>query len=191
MLSSILAGAAIALGASAFLVTDIPFIFSFGIAVIAILNLNLLTGYVPYSFYKKSFSIKDFSKILIGNFIGVLIIALLILNAPIGSKIYTSAYLLMMNKINFFSTLNILSSSILTGIIIGIGIIYYKSANNLVGLLFLLFCITIFVTLGFEHIIANMFYLCLIGQINIKIILMSLIGNFIGGSLTGIIIDKI
>ena len=74
-------------------------------------------------------------------------------------------------------------SSIFCGMMIYIGVEYYKRHSSFLGILF---AIPIFVICGFDHAVADTFYYSIVGQYDIKdLILLAIvvIGNIIGSNL--------
>lgn len=192
MKKPIFGGMCIAIGAATFLVSGIPLLFTLGIFLVAAFGLGLITGYVPYSKFKKKLQVKQVMIILIGNLIGAAATGFLIRYTPIHNKIITKATEIVAIKASL-SPWAIIASGVVTGILIGCAVIIYnESEDEIIGWFGLLFCTVAFVYLGTEHVVANAFYLALspVDLCSIlKIIVYSTIGNFVGGWVLGGSID--
>lgn len=196
-LKSILAGLMIALGATAYLVVKNHyigmFLFTIGLFTIYTLEFNLYTGKVGYLLQDK-----DPLKLLIiwlGNLVGTYITGKLM----IATRLSTTTVLLEAAK--SCSSVK-LSDNYLSIFILGIfcGLLMYIAAecfkrtqntpNSVGGYVGLFLCVMLFLSLGFEHSIANMFYFTVAGVWSAKtfiaLIVVSL-GNAVGGLIINVI----
>ena len=188
--NSILGGIVIGLGAMFYVITGEPYAFTLGILGIVSLGFPLITGYVPLSTYKQELDLKTLLCTLIGNLIGAGIAGTWLVSIPKGQVIAEKIHTILENKLSL-NWMQMLNSSMITGILIGLGVIAYnKQKGSLLGLLMLLMCIMAFVALGTDHVVANAFYAIADGAVDIKsalkMILYSGLGNLIGGIFIGL-----
>lgn len=196
-LKSIMAGLMIALGATAYL--SVPnhyigmFLFTIGLYTIYTLEFNLYTGKIGYFLEDK-----DLIKIILiwlGNLIGTYITAKLMVATRLVS---TSEFLIAAKSCADTK----LSDGYLSIFILGIfcGLLMFIAAecfkrtqntpNSIGGYVGLFLCVMLFLSLGFEHSIANMFYFTVadVWSFNtlIALIIVSL-GNAVGGLLINVV----
>jgi formate/nitrite transporter FocA (FNT family) len=113
--------------------------------------------------------------IIIGNFIGCLIVGLSM--HSVAAENVASA------KLAAFDPFVTLMKGVFCGMLMFIAADSYKRGK---GLIPTFFCVPVFILGGFEHSIADMFYFCAAGAFNIDslvFILVVIIGNAIGGVL--------
>ena len=187
---SLLAGIFIGLGGTAFLISNNPFMFTIGIFLVFNFNALLITGYIPLSTYKNKLSIKDVLQIGLGNLIGAYCFGVLINYSRIINNIEPIADNLIKTKCND-NLISIFIMSILCAVLIGYGVIGASKNNRYISKMFaLLFPTYIFVVCGFEHMVANMFYISISTNSlisSISFLGASIIGNIVGGILIGLI----
>lgn len=189
MKNKILGGIAIGLGAMFFLTTGEALTFTLGIIIIVSLGLPLFTGYIPLQEYLNTLSLKEGIFILIGNLIGAFGTGLIVETLPKGAQMVSKANTVISNK-GMLSAEEMVISGVITGILIGIGVIAYnKRQGDLLGLVALLASITAFVALGTDHVVANAFYMGIVKCGGTQLIVLSGIGNLIGGYIAGKLID--
>ncbi len=85
-------------------------------------------------------------------------------------------------KLNM-SLLSLFISSVFCGIMIYLGVEYYKKHSSLLGIIF---AIPIFVICGFDHAVADIFYYGVAGQYNVAdllLILIVVVGNIVGSNI--------
>lgn len=147
-------------------------LFSIGLAVICVRQYHLYTGKIGYiENYKQ---ILYMLLIILGNLIGVFLVSLTTLGTP--------AEVIVMNKLANPLWL-VLLKAIGCGFLMYLAVDIYKTKQSLVGVLC---CIPAFILAGFEHSIADMFFVCVSGVFNLEIvifIIVVLIGNAIGSLL--------
>lgn len=178
---SILAGAMIALGAAgssvaAHTITDVGLarltagvVFPVGLMMVILMGAELFTGdcLMAMSVSDGKQSIKDLVRVLvgvyIGNFIGAVILALLVFGS--GQLNYSGGMLgaytikVAMGKVNLTFVQGI-TSGILCNILVCAAVLMAVCAKDITGkLLTAFFVIMLFVTSGFEHCVANMYYI--------------------------------
>ena len=176
-IKSILAGVMISIGGSVFLSCESRYIgaffFSVGLVAVVMLGLNLSTGRIGYVFDNdKDFSI-DTALSVLGNLAGCFIVGLM--QAPTGLVANVVESKLAKGDLEVFA------DAILCGILIFVCVEIYKKKNTALGILL---CIPTFILCGFEHSIADMFYV-----INARVftldsaifILIVVLGNAVGG----------
>ena len=177
ILKSVLAGMLIALCGLMNIIIDnkyvAAFLFSFGLLTILIRQYNLYTGKV-HLLLNKEIHFIEILMVLLGNFIGCLIIGILVrFCTNINSD------LIWANKLNH-SYVEIIFFSILCGILMYLAVSGWK--NNKEALLVVM-PIMIFILTGADHSIANIFYMSVASKINFNIIVyivINIIGNAIG-----------
>lgn len=204
LLMSIMAGLYIALGAQGFMVTyDNIFIrasvFPVGLMLVVIVGGELFTGncLMTFSFIQKKISFKSYANTLIqvffGNFIGALIIVFLLYFGGVYKNPILAETIVKIAKAKVaLSFTEALSKGILCNILVSLGVWFALTAKDTTGkLLGCWFPVMLFVLCGYEHCVANMFYLPLakildssitIGQIFNNLLPVT-IGNFIGGGI--------
>ncbi len=170
LIKSFLAGIMISIGATAYLAVEdkilATFLFTFGLFSIYSLGFYLYTGKAGY--ITKLKDIRDIVLVWIGNLLGTLVASWLILQTRIDNSYH------IVEHAQYYSTVklgdNNLSSFILAffcGIMMFIAVENYKATktknNNIGGYIGLFLCVILFLILGFEHSIANMFYFSIAG----------------------------
>ena len=171
--------------------------FSFGLILVVLMKSELFTGnmllFIPLFNKKVLFKnvLKNLFIVYVSNFIGAIVFSLLIFNSyKFDNALLDSFTNIALNKINIdFYRLVILG--ILCNIMVCIAVFLASTSKEIISKIFVIIIpVFIFVALGFEHSVANMFYLT-IGKliessISIKDILISnllpvTIGNIVGG----------
>ena len=197
-LKAILAGIMIAIGGMAYLGIENHYVgamlFTIGLFTIYTLDLYLYTGKIGFLLEDK-----DILKIVViwfGNLVGAVTTAGLVLTTrmvettPIidGAKHYAEV------KLGDSSYISIFVMGIFCGIMMYLAAISFKKTqntqNSIGGYVGLFLCVMIFLLLGFEHSIANMFYFTIAGAWSIKAIVALLVvtlGNAVGGLLFNVI----
>lgn len=210
ILKAIFAGVYLSLAAYASIIvgTDLPLglsklltgiIFSTGLILIVLTDCYLFTGQMLLiTQLKKYVGINGFTirqilslwtKIFLYNFIGCLIVVLLLPVVNIDSLIEFKT------SLTFWQ---IVKSGILCNILVCSAVYLAKRADSVVGKIFsVMVPITIFVIAGYEHCVANMFYflsgICKYEFENYSTLLYLIpatIGNVIGGCLFALSIQK-
>jgi formate/nitrite transporter FocA (FNT family) len=186
---SVMAGIAIAMGATIYVLCSNKivgaFMFSIGILLVMEFKLLLFTGYVPTQ--RSGQKITDYlinsTLIFFGNLLGAGIVAGLLALTRLRETIYNTTVAICEVKVND----NLLSTFILSifcGFIIA-GII--KASNLKKSVLYVAMMIATFILCGFDHIVANAFYfsasLTLFTWSGLLFMLVCMLGNFVGGLL--------
>ena len=180
-------------------------IFPMGLILVILLKTELFTGnsLLIIPLVNKKISIKslilNWIIVYIGNFIGSLILSLLVYKSgSLTNEMLVSAFINIANKKISYSFINLLILGSLCNILVCTAVFLGVTSKNIIEKIFVIFIpIFLFVILGFEHSVANMFYLSiasLLGKLNfIKLITINLLpvtlGNIIGGILIGLIFN--
>ena len=205
MLMSIMAGLYISLGAQGFMVTyDNIFIraavFPVGLMLIVLVGGELYTGncLMTFALMQKKIKcygyIKSLAQVFLGNLIGALIVVGLLYFGGIYNNIALSETIIKIAHSKLSLTfMQALNKGILCNILVSLGVWFATTAKDTTGkLLGCWFPVMLFVLTGYEHVVANMFYLPMaaifdhsitISQIILKNFLPVAIGNFIGGGI--------
>lgn len=179
-LKSVYAGFMIGVGGIVYLSVENKVIgsllFSFGLLTIVTQGFYLYTGKV--GFVKKCSELFDMLVVIIGNYIGTLIAALLANAANLNIDSTGLADKKLGNSI-----WNIFLLSVFCGVMMYLAIDNYNKSRNL---LFVIAPVMIFILSGFEHSIANMFYFHLAGSYTLQTsgyLLVMLAGNGVGAKI--------
>lgn len=197
-LKAILAGMMIAIGASAYLGIENHYIgaalFTIGLFTIYTLDFYLYTGKVGYLLEDK-----DVLKLVIiwlGNFVGVVTIAFLVLQTRMTytTSILENAVHYAEVKLGDASYVSLFVLGIFCGIMMFLAAVSFKTTQNTTnsvgGYIGLFLCVMIFMLLGFEHSIANMFYFTVASAWSfhaVVAILVVTLGNAVGGLLINVV----
>ena len=161
LIRGIFAGLMIGIGGTIYLSLDNKiigsFLFSIGLLMICMYNMNLYTGKIGYIVVNKKSYLIELLLTLIGNFIGTYILALAMLNSRFSS-ISDKAKVICDMKLND-NLISILILSCLCGVLMYIAVNNYKKHSTSIGKYMGIFmCVMVFILSGFEHSVANMFY---------------------------------
>lgn len=175
-ISSLLAGLCISIGGTAFLSVGGGLIgailFSIGLLLVIEMGHNLYTGKVCFA---QIANIPNMILILVGNILSCIIVGSLV--AMIRPSVIGFAEEICRNKLS-----EPWWAVIILGMFCNI-LIYYAVANK--KPVITVFCVTAFITCGFEHSIANTYYMTVSGLLGslrgILYILLNIVGNTIGG----------
>ncbi len=154
LIRGIFAGLMIGIGGTIYLSLDNKivgsFLFSIGLLMICMYNMNLYTGKIGYVVINKKNYLIELLCTLIGNFIGTYILALGMLNSRFSS-IGDKAKVICDMKLND-NLLSILILSCLCGVLMYIAVNNYKKHSTSVGKYMGIFiCGMVFILSGFEH----------------------------------------
>ncbi len=192
LISAILAGIMIGIGGMVYLALDTQgskiagaILFSVGLFTIIIFKLHLFTGKVGYlplpgeSVLEKTISI---AVTLVGNFIGTFIMG----SAFAGRLITTTNVLEMVDAKLMLSIPDAFLLAIPCGILMFVAVEGCKKAEaDSIKAVIVIFCVSVFILSGFEHSIADMFYIAAVKAINFKtlaFIFVIVLGNTVGGA---------
>ncbi|CCZ59818.1 putative membrane protein [Clostridium sp. CAG:710] len=197
LFKGIYAGMMIGIGGTVYLSVSNSIIgaifFSVGLLTICIYKMNLYTGMIGYIIENKLNYIVTLLLTLIGNFIGTMITSLLVLNTRIAN-LSVRAKEISSIKIND-NYLSIFILSIFCGMLMYIAVnTFKKGKDSIVRYLAIFICVIVFILSGFEHCIANMYYISLAKLWSLKAVLSMLImilGNSVGSIFIAIFNNKI
>ena len=159
LVRSILAGMMIGIGGCVFIGCSLPkygvpwvgaILFAVGLCTIFIFGFDLYTGKVGYAVNKKADYIPYLLIVILGNFIGAMILGFI---APTNLAEFSAT--LFSGKLTDVDYLQVFFKGILCGILMFIAADYYKNEKKFLGALI---CVPTFILAGFEHSIADMFY---------------------------------
>ena len=196
--SGILAGASIAIGGTVFLALDNKVLgavfFCAGLFTVCTFGFSLFTGKVCYVFEnEKSYAI-GLIPMWLGNLVGSLIIGGLVLISRLGPALSAKAAGICETKLGD-SYVSIFALAILCDIMIFIAVDGYKNNPHEIGkYLSIIFGITVFIICGFEHCVANMYYITVAkawGGKAIAFLIVNTIGNAAGGVLVPLVRSKL
>ena len=184
-LRAILAGIAIGLGGCIFMgmVTSEykwvgAILFSIGLFTVFTFRLDLYTGKVGYAVENKPSYLVDLVVIILGNFVGALIIGQMIPMPEAAEVLIVDAKL--GGDIDWW---RVFCKGVFCGMLMFIAADYYKTQKKYLATFV---CVPVFILAGFEHSIADMFYFCASGTFTLDaflFILMVIVGNAVGGIL--------
>ncbi len=184
-----MAGLVITLGASAYLLLESKMagalMFVVGLFAICSFGWNLFTGKVCYSIGKGPKYIGFLAVVWLSNFAGAAAGGLLIRLTRL-TGVVARAQELCMTKLGD-GLLSVFVLAIFCNVLIYIAVEGYRSIPYELGkYIAIFFGVTVFVLCGFEHCIANMFYLTVSGMWSgqaVIFILVNTLGNVVGGLL--------
>ena len=184
----ILAGLSIGLGGTVFLSLDNKIVgsllFTVGLFTICTQGFNLFTGKVCYVFERDKSYALDLPFIWVGNLLGCLCFAGLLLCTRVAPALTEKAAGIAATKLND-NPLSIFLLAIFCNMLIFIAVDGFNNGKHELGkYLALFFGIMVFILCGFEHCVANMFYFTVAkawsGKAILYLILMTA-GNAVGG----------
>lgn len=184
---SVLAGICISIGGCVFLSLDNKvlgaFFFTAGLFTICSFGFNLFTGKVCYVFENDGKYAVNIILIWLGNLVGTWLSAMLFGATRIAGM---SEKAQAMCQVKFDdSLLSIFILAIFCNMLIFIAVDGYKNIQYEAGkYLALFFGVMVFILCGFEHCVANMFYISMAGMWSVKafvFILVNTAGNAVGG----------
>ena len=196
LIKSIFAGIMIGIAGTVYLRVDNnivgAFLFSIGLLVICMYGMNLYTGKIGYVLINKLNYIYELLITILGNFIGTFLVARLVLLTRFKS-VSDKAVDLVNLKLND-NLLSIFILAMLCGILMYIAVNNYKKINNEIGKYSCIFmCVMVFILSGFEHSIANMYYISVANLLSLKsllYILIMILGNSVGSILIALYYNR-
>ncbi len=205
LIMSIMAGLYISLGAQGFMVTyENLFIraavFPVGLMLIVLVGGELFTGncLMTFAYLQKKISLKSYLssllQVLAGNQIGALAVVVLLYFGGVYNNPSLSETVVKIANIKLSLTfMQALSKGILCNVLVSLGVWFATTAKDTTGkLLGCWFPVMLFVLCGYEHVVANMFYLPMamiydhtldLSRIILNNFIPVAIGNFIGGGI--------
>lgn len=196
LIKSIFAGIMIGIAGTVYLRVDNNIVgallFSIGLLVICMYGMNLYTGKIGYVLINKLNYIYELLITILGNFIGTFLVARLVLLTRFKS-VSDKAVDLVNLKLND-NLLSIFILAVLCGILMYIAVNNYKKINNEIGKYSCIFmCVMVFILSGFEHSIANMYYISVANLLSLKsllYILIMILGNSVGSILIALYYNR-
>lgn len=196
LIKSIFAGIMIGIAGTVYLRVDNnivgAFLFSIGLLVICMYGMNLYTGKIGYILINKLNYIYELLITILGNFIGTFLVARLVLLTRFKS-VSDKAVDLVNLKLND-NLFSIFILAMLCGILMYIAVNNYKKINNEIGKYSCIFmCVMVFILSGFEHSIANMYYISVANLLSLKsllYILIMILGNSVGSILIALYYNR-
>lgn len=190
LVKSVFAGGMISLGGWLYLRTGDKvlgaFLFSIGLILIVNFGFNLYTGKICYLFDNLTKKEKELPYwllliiILVGNYLGCLALGLIFK----GVFPEISMDILVHSKLDQ-TWYEVIVRAIFCGLLINFAVEgFNKITNNFGKYVVLVLCVAGFIIAGFEHCIADMFYLCYAGEFSLAsfgFLGLVVVGNTIGG----------
>ncbi len=205
LIMSIMAGLYISLGAQGFMVEygDVflrAAVFPVGLMLIVLVGGELFTGncLMTFALLQKKIKLSNYMssllQVFVGNLIGSLIaVALLYVGGLYNNPTLSENIVKIANAKMSLTFAQALTKGILCNILVALGVWFATTAKDTTGkLLGCWFPVMLFVLCGYEHVVANMFFLPMaaifdnslnIYDIVIKNFIPVAIGNFIGGGI--------
>lgn len=198
-LTAILAGFLIGIGGMIYLSVDNKIVgsalFSIGLFVVLTYNLSLFTGKICYVLNgNRKRNILNVIITWCGNFLGAMILSLIILNTRAGNSIKDNALALCQIK-HTDSFLSLFFLGFLCNIFIFLAVDEFKKNEHVPGKYIAIFlCVMGFILAGTEHCVADMFYYNVAQFYSVDMVLRLLIitlGNTVGGICSNFFAQKI
>lgn len=169
-------------------------LFSLGIYAIVTYGMKLFTGMVADI---PKMGVQNMWKLplcFLGNVIGVALVAILVFCSPLSNAVVPTGSALIAAKLGAdHSFLKAFCSAILCGWLITLSVWAPKYApkKGLSASIEVLFPIVVFAFCGFDHSVANMLYFFFLGECSWRVIgyiLVSILGNIVGGVLLPLVV---
>ncbi len=160
-------------------------LFAVGLFTIIIFKLHLFTGkvgYLPLPGDDVSYKAISIAVTIIGNFIGTFI-----MGSTFASRLITTTDIISIVDAKLMLPMpDAFLLAIPCGILMFVAVEGYKRADSdTAKAVIVAFCVTVFILSGFEHSIADMFYIAAAKAINLKslfFIFIIILGNAVGGA---------
>ena len=187
---AIIGGICIGLGATAYLACENKIfggvLFTTGLFLICTRGYNLFTGKVGYLFDNKPSYIIELVEVWAGNFIGAAFVGLVLLLTRFGDAYSEKAAAIVDAKLSG-NLLSVFILGIFCNVMMYVGVDGFKNGKHDIGkYLGLFFAVLVFIFAGFEHCIANMYYITIAKgwcTDTLVLLLVSTAGNIVGGLL--------
>lgn len=192
---AILAGMFISIGGIVFLSLDNKVIgsimFAVGLFAICTMKFNLYTGKVCYLFDNKPSYLIDLVIIWVGNFVGTFVTGNILKLTRIYPALQERAQSIVSIKLQD-EPISVFILAIFCDILIYLAVEGYKNNPHELGkYMAILFGVSVFILCGFEHCVANMFYISVgdmwVWDHAIEHIIIVTLGNSLGGVLIPLI----
>lgn len=199
-ISAFMAGCFICFGATCYLICAShddysfkilgAFLFGIGLFSIIVFKLWLFTGKVGYVFENKWEYLLQLLICLIGNMLGVSLLAFILKQTYIIDDNVINLVSNMVGKKINESPIEMFTLSSMCGVMIYLAVEGYSKCEHVLGkVLFAFMPIVIFVLCGFEHVVANGAYFVYSGKFSLKIFayfILMVLGNSCGSILTAL-----
>ena len=191
---SVLGGIAISIGGAVFLNTDNPvagsFLFSLGLITVCHFSFGLYTGRAHHLIEVSVKTAPNLVFVYLGNLAGTLLAGYSLMFCGKADAV-TRANSLVQHKLSL-PMLDALVLSIMCGILMYVAVTGFKKISDPVGR-HLIVClpVMVFINSGYEHSIADLFYISIAGAWNMDAVIFSIIaavGNLIGGCLIPVVL---
>lgn len=184
LFKSILGGLFIGIGGLTYLSIDNKILgalfFTIGLFTIVNFNLNLFTGKLCYVIENNNYD--EVILTLLGNFIGTILLSIIL--RFINFSIQFDKVIALWNAKLNDSLISLFFKAILCNILIYIAVDGFKNLEGFNKILALFFGVMVFIICGFEHSIADMFYMnfagCYDGESILRLMII-ILGNIVGG----------
>ena len=180
---AILAGFLIGIGGAVFLSVGGPvgaFLFAVGLMTICHYKLELFTGKIS-GLVTGEINISELLRIWCGNFVGTMVAALMICGTPRYESLVGEAAAIIQVRLTNGPVANLILG-VFCGLLMYVAVNGYATSGKLA---FVFVPVAVFILAGFNHCVADMFYLNL-AAMNISdyaVLIPTTIGNVIGGVL--------
>ena len=187
LIKAILAGMAICIGGTVYLTLDNHMVgallFSIGLFTIYTFDLDLFTGKICFIPNKHWSFLRTVGIVYIGNLIGTVGVGYILRYTKLVKLVpHTEEMVTAKLSDTLFSTFIM---AVFCGVLMCIAVIGFKTIKDGFGkYLALMLPVTVFILNGYEHSVADMFYISLANAWNVKAIIFLLIvsiGNIVGG----------
>lgn len=197
LLKGIYAGIMIGIGGTIYLSVSNQVVgailFAIGLLTICVYKMNLYTGMIGYILENKFWYLKTLIFTLLGNLLGTIITALLILNTRIANISIIAREMAIIKISDNYLSIFILS--VFCGILMYIAVNNFKKGeDSIIKYLSIFICVVVFILCGFEHCIANMYYISLAKAWSFKSaisMLFMIFGNSVGAIIMSLFNNKI
>ncbi|MBQ3390999.1 MAG: formate/nitrite transporter family protein [Clostridia bacterium] len=189
LIESILAGIALAVGCTAYVTVGDPvvggFLFSIALFTIVTNRMSLFSGKVCLLLDEGGPKLSDLPVIWFGNLAGVAAIAYALRQTRLAPAIIPNAARSAQAR-SGDSSFSVLVLAICCNFLICMAVRNYRDVKDVGKYIGVILSVAVFVTCGFQHCIADMYYYCLANHWNADVLRALLIttgGNIIGGLL--------
>ncbi len=187
LIYGIVAGLGIGIGGTVYLSVENgivgAFLFGIGLLAVCVFSLQLFTGKIGYLVYNKPSYLIELALTWLGNFLGTFIVGVVIKYTRIFPKLSRVNEIVDV-KLND-GVLSIFILSTFCGILMFIAVDVYKNAKEgVIKAIGVFLPVVVFILSGFEHCIADMFYVTLANAWSLHAlfyIIVMTIGNSLGG----------
>ncbi len=194
-ISAVASGICIGIGATAYLLCPSKlfgaFLFVVGLCTVLLYGFRLFTGMVGYLIDNRPVYILKLVVVWLGNFLGTLAAASVLLCTRLSSALNTAAGAVVETKLAD-SHLSLFILGIFCGVLMFLGVDSYKkysSSKDFTAIFMPVVSVVVFIVAGFEHCVADMYYFAAAGRLleGLPAIAIITLGNTLGGSVMPIL----